>query len=163
MFDVIFSLFLTFVSLFGLSFATDTKLIDSSTINSQVLSVVDGDTIEVLYNGKREKVRYIGIDTPEPYRDGDPACYSHEATEKNKDLVAGKEVTLVSDIENKDRYGRLLRYVYVGETFVNAELVAEGFAKTLRIKPNTTHATDLKMLQEQAKSDGKGLWGECVK
>ena len=73
----------------------------------------------------------------------------------------GYSIRIINHIRPHDAICRPVHAV--PERIVNAELVAEGFAKTLRIKPNTTHATDLKMLQEQAKADGKGLWGECVK
>jgi micrococcal nuclease len=159
MIDVIFSLLLALSSFFGLIFPQETP---ATTTTATVVSVIDGDTIKVQIGGTEETVRYIGIDTPEPYRDGEPACYSHEATEENKKLVAGKEVTLRSDREDKDKYGRLLRYVYVGDTFVNAELVEDGFAKTLPIKPNTTHATEFLQLQNSAKEEGRGLWSECA-
>jgi micrococcal nuclease len=163
MFDLLFTLFLSLISIFGITFPnTDEGVIDSVSTTAQVLSVVDGDTIEVLYNGKKEKVRYIGVDTPEPYRDGKPACLSHEATEYNKELVEGKEVTLQTDREDRDQYGRLLRYVYVGETFVNKELIENGFAKTLRIKPNTTYADEFAKSQKEAKESGRGIWGTCT-
>jgi endonuclease YncB( thermonuclease family) len=128
---------------------------------AQVIGVIDGDTIEVMQNSEKFKVRYIGIDTPEPYRDGKPACYSHEATEANRNMVEGKQVRLVSDSEDTDKYGRLLRYVYVGDTFVNASLVQEGFAKTLSIQPNTTYKNELGEYQAQAQEEEKGMWGAC--
>lgn len=126
-----------------------------------VVSVTDGDTIKVRIGNKEETVRYIGIDTPEPYRDGDPACFSEEATIRNKELVEGKKVSLVSDSEDKDKYGRLLRYVYVGETFVNRELVKSGYAKTLRIKPNIEFSQEFSELQRTAQQEKRGMWGTC--
>ena len=128
---------------------------------AEVVGVIDGDTIDVRLNGEKVRVRYIGIDTPEPYRDGKPACYSHEATEVNKKMVEGKQVHLVADSEDKDKYGRLLRYVYVGDTFINRTLVQEGFAKILTIQPNTTHKNELAEFQSKAKEEGKGMWGAC--
>lgn len=128
---------------------------------AEVVGVIDGDTIDVRLNGEKVRVRYIGIDTPEPYRDGKPACFSHEATEANKKMVAGKQVHLVADSEDKDKYGRLLRYVYEGDTFVNGTLVQEGFAKTLTIQPNTTHKNEFAEYQAQAKKEEKGMWGVC--
>jgi micrococcal nuclease len=128
---------------------------------AQVVAVIDGDTIEVIQNGEKIKVRYIGIDTPEPYRDGKPACYSHEATEANKKMVEGKKVKMIADSEDKDKYGRLLRYVYADETFVNATLLQEGFAKTLTIQPNTTYKKEFAQFQVKAKEEAKGMWGGC--
>ena len=128
---------------------------------AQVVSVVDGDTIKVRIDGIEETVRYIGIDTPEPYRDGEPACYSQEATEQNRAYVADKEIRLVPDEENRDRFDRLLRYVYVDDVFVNQELIEQGFATTLSIRPNTQFASDLTNAQTTARAEGRGLWSAC--
>jgi micrococcal nuclease len=88
-----------------------------------LLRVIDGDTIDVEINGERQRVRYIGMNTPER----DEPCYD-EATDANIDLIAGKTVLLVKDTSETDRYGRLLRYVYAGDVFFNQALVAEGYA-----------------------------------
>jgi micrococcal nuclease len=127
-----------------------------------VVRVIDGDTIKVMIDGQEEAVRYIGIDTPEPYRDGQPACYSQAATARNTELVAGAQVALISDTEDRDKYDRLLRYVYVDEVFVNELLVAEGYATTLRIEPNTTEATTLQQAEDTARAQALGLWGACT-
>jgi micrococcal nuclease len=129
---------------------------------AQVLSVVDGDTIKVRVNGIEETVRYIGIDTPEPYRDGKPACYSGEASHRNAELVAGREVRLVPDAENRDRYERLLRYVYVDDVFVNEQLLEQGYATTLTIRPNTQFASTFATIEANAQAVGVGLWSACV-
>lgn len=132
------------------------------TTTAVVSKVIDGDTIDVVYNdGTTARVRYIGIDTPEPYRDGEPACYSAEATAANRTLVEDKKVTLVPDAEETDRFGRLLRYVYVEDTFVQAELVSGGYATTLTIPPNTHHADTLAALEDDAKTAARGLWALC--
>lgn len=124
--------------------------------------VVDGDTIEVELDGAVEDVRYIGIDTPETVKPGTPVqCYGPEASERNHELVDGRRVRLVFDRERRDVYGRLLAYVYVGDQFVNGELVAGGYARTLEIAPNTAHAGQLERLQERASAAGRGLWGAC--
>jgi micrococcal nuclease len=128
-----------------------------------VISVTDGDTITVDLNGVREKVRYIGIDTPEPYRDGEPACYSKEASARNAELVAGQQVELVADKEDRDRFDRLLRYVYIDEIFVNEVLVVEGYATTLKIKPNTQFAQIFSDAKNEARSNKVGLWEVCDK
>ena len=96
--------------------------------DATVLRVVDGDTIDIEINGERQRVRYIGMNTPER---GEP-CFD-EATQANVDLALGKAVHLVSDVSETDRYGRLLRYVYVGDVFVNLELVAQGYAEAVCI------------------------------
>jgi len=126
-----------------------------------VVRVIDGDTIAVTIDDQEETVRYIGIDTPEPYRDGQPACYSQEATSRNTELVGGAQVQLVSDNEDRDKYERLLRYVYVDESFVNELLVAEGYATTLRIEPNIAEAKTLQQAEDTARAQGLGLWGVC--
>ncbi len=127
-----------------------------------MLRVVDGDTIEVDYNGREEDVRYIGIDTPESVAPDRPVeCYGHRASDFNASLVDGETVRLVFDAELRDRYGRLLAYVYVGELFVNAELVERGFAQTLEIEPNTAKAGELSRLEVAASAQGRGLWGTC--
>ena len=99
----------------------------ASLTEATCIRVIDGDTIEVLIDGDKYKVRYIGMDTPEM---DDPRpdvrALAEEATLVNKNLVDGKVVELEKDVSETDRYGRLLRYVYVGDMFVNAELVALG-------------------------------------
>jgi micrococcal nuclease len=129
--------------------------------SAAVIRVVDGDTIKVQVDGREETVRYIGIDTPEPYRDGEPACYSQEATARNTELVAGTQVQLVSDTENRDKYDRLLRYVYVDEVFINELLIQEGYATTLQIKPNTAQASTLQSAEDLARDQNVGLWSAC--
>jgi micrococcal nuclease len=107
-----------------------------------VTYVADGDTIVVDLNGVEERVRYIGIDTPEV---GDPC--GDEATQANRLLVNGQMVRLEKDISERDRYGRLLRYVYVGDVFVNAELVKDGWAVAYRYEPDTSLAVYLESQQ----------------
>ncbi len=128
-------------------------VLSSCTVTSDkvvVTRVVDGDTIEI-WGGDR--VRYIGIDTPEI----DEPYYA-EATAKNKELVNGKEVRLVKDVSEKDQYGRLLRYIYVGDLFVNAELVRLGYARAKRYPPDTSYAELFSQLELEAKQAGRGLW-----
>jgi len=132
-----------------------------STTTAMVIRIVDGDTIKVQIDGQEETVRYIGIDTPELHRDGEAACYSQAATDRNTELVAGKQVQLVSDAEDRDKYDRLLRYVYVDELFVNQLLVQEGYATTLEIKPNTDQAPVLERAEDVAREQNLGLWSVC--
>jgi micrococcal nuclease len=126
-----------------------------------VVDVVDGDTIEVLVDGVEEDVRYIGVDTPEVDPSIGVECFGSQASEANRRLVAGERVRLVFDDERRDRYGRLLAYVYVGERFVNEELVRGGYATTLTIAPNTDFAGRFDRLEQSAGNAGRGLWGEC--
>jgi micrococcal nuclease len=139
-----------------------------TTETATVLAVIDGDTIVVRLAEQEETVRYIGIDTPEPRRAGDPECGSTEATNYNRDLVANKDVRLLSDQENRDRFGRLLRYVYVvdstgAERFVNAALVEAGVATPLTIAPNTKHEQLFADLAATAERDQVGNWLLCPK
>jgi micrococcal nuclease len=131
-------------------------------VDAEVLRAVDGDTIEVLLDGAEEDVRYIGVDTPESVAPGQPVeCYGEAASEFNADLVEGEDVTLVFDAELRDSYGRLLAYVYVGELLVNAELLEQGFARTLEIEPNTSKAPRFARLARRAGAAGLGLWDAC--
>jgi micrococcal nuclease len=128
----------------------------------QVTRVVDGDTVEVDYAGGTEDVRYIGIDTPESVKPDTPVqCYALAASHFNERLVEGRRVRLDFDAERRDDYGRLLAYVHLGDTFVNAELVRRGYARTLEIAPNTRFADLFDRLEQEAADAGRGLWGEC--
>jgi micrococcal nuclease len=125
----------------------------------RVERVVDGDTIEVRIDGRPERVRYIGIDTPESTARTE--CFGEAAAAANRRLVQGREVRLDYGAEPRDRYGRLLAYVYAGETFVNAELIRRGYAKPLEIAPNVEHAAQLRRLAGSARRGRVGLWSRC--
>jgi micrococcal nuclease len=127
-------------------------------LTGRVVRVVDGDTIRVrLASGRVERVRYIGIDTPEA-----GACFDPQAHAFNARLVAGRDVRLVRDADERDRYGRLLAYVYAGDTFVNAELLGRGYAEPLVVPPNVRHAGRFAALAAAARRAGRGLWGACA-
>ena len=130
---------------------------------AQVLRVVDGDTISVRVDGHTERVRYIGIDTPESVKRDTPVqCYAERAAAANAALVAGRQVRLVPDAEQRDKYGRLLAYVYRDDgSFVNAVLVRDGYARTLTIPPTVAHAGEFARLAQAARAAGRGLWGSC--
>jgi len=117
-----------------------------------VVSVIDGDTIE-LQGGRR--VRYLGIDTPEPGE-----YYAGQATARNIELVEGKTVELQSGKRDEDEYGRLLRYVYVDGIFVNAELVVQGYATAYIFDPDDRYSQVLVQLEQYAKMRQRGLWAE---
>jgi micrococcal nuclease len=132
------------------------------TAQAQVTRVIDGDTIEVRISGAEDEVRYIGIDTPETVKPDTPVqCFGPQSSSANHRLVDGRQVRLVFDRERRDVYGRLLAYVYVGDDFVNAQLVRGGYARTLTIPPNTAHAGLFHRLAEKAGRAGRGLWGVC--
>ena len=124
-----------------------------------VQRVVDGDTV-VLSTG--EWVRYIGMDTPELHHPKKPVqAYAREAKEFNRKLVEGKTVRLEFDVERHDKYGRTLAYVYLPDgTFVNAELVRQGYAHTLTIPPNVKFADLFVKFQREARENNRGLWGK---
>lgn len=129
-----------------------------------VTKVIDGDTIE-LEGG--EKVRYIGINTPESTIKHD--CFGEEASKKNKELLEGKRVRLESDITDRDKYGRLLRYVYVvdpehaeGFIFVNETLVRDGYASSYTYPPDVKHQDKFIVAQKEAREANRGLWGKCT-
>ena len=130
--------------------------------SAYVTRVVDGDTIEVQLEGREEDVRYIGVDTPETVKPGAPVdCFGPQASAFNHRLVERRRVRLVFDSERRDVYGRLLAYVYLGDRFVNAELVRRGLARTLTIAPNDRFAGRLKRLEIAAARAGRGLWSAC--
>jgi len=128
------------------------------------IEVTDGDTIKVEIDGETYKVRYIGIDTPELHHPTQPVEeYAQEAYEFNKSLVEGKKVRLVKDISEVDRYNRLLRYVYVGDLFVNAELVKQGYANASPYPPDVAYEDEFRELETQARNDLLGLWAPDLK
>jgi len=135
----------------------------AGSLHGQVVRVVDGDTIKVRLDGGRiERVRYIGIDTPESVKPGTPVqCFAKKASRFNASLVSGRQVTLKTDAEERDRYGRLLAYVFADGRFVNRELVARGYARTLTIPPNVAHADEFARLARRAREAGVGLWQAC--
>jgi endonuclease YncB( thermonuclease family) len=131
-----------------------------SNISATVVRVVDGDTVEVLINGLRYRVRYIGMDTPETVDPSKPVqCYGKEASEANRRLVEGRTVTLVKDVSEVDKYGRLLRYLYVGDLFINAELVKQGYARVATYPPDIRYASLFVSLEQEARAAARGLWG----
>lgn len=130
-----------------------------------VQRVVDGDTIEVLIGGTDETVRLLGIDTPESVDPRSPVeCFGREAAEHTAALLPeGTEVQLVRDVEARDRYDRLLAFVYRldDDTFVNLALVRDGYAAVLTYPPNVTHAEQLVAAAAEAREAGRGLWSAC--
>ncbi|MDO8582086.1 MAG: thermonuclease family protein [bacterium] len=126
-----------------------------------VTRVVDGDTIEIEGG---EKVRYIGVNTPESV---DPRravqCFGKEASAYNKKLILGKHVRLEPDVEDRDKYHRLLRYVWLGDTMVNEQLMQDGYAQVMTIPPNVKYADRFRVAQTQAREAKRGLWDKCKK
>ncbi len=127
----------------------------------RVVHVVDGDTIQLI-NG--EYVRYIGMDTPEEVDPRKPVqCFAKEAAAENTRLTDGQDVTIYKDVSDRDKYGRLIGFVYLSDgTFVNATLVKEGFAFAYPYKPDISKSAEFKAEQTAAKTAGLGLWSACV-
>ena len=131
----------------------------------KVISVIDGDTFVIEGN---QKVRYIGIDTPEIVKDTSgkktkEECFARESYEENKRLIEGKTVRLERDKSNTDKYGRLLRYVYLDDLFINEHLISQGFARIMAIKPDIRYYKSFKADEDRAKRDKLGLWDICFK
>ncbi|HWV83894.1 MAG TPA: thermonuclease family protein [Capillimicrobium sp.] len=133
-------------------------------VRAEVTRIVDGDTIHVDLDGTDETVRYIGVDTPESVKPGTPVeCFAKKASAYNARLVEGEDVKLRFDVERRDRYGRLLAYVYrAGDgLFVNARLIRDGYARTLTVPPNVRFADRFARLQREAREARRGLWRAC--
>ena len=143
-----------------------------SSLRAHVVRVYDGDTIK-LSNG--EKVRFIGIDAPELHdnpkllRDAKKSGMDIETIKRMgarsyeyaRGLLADRDVRLEFDTQPRDKYGRLLAYVYVDDgTFVNEEIIKNGYAYPMTIRPNTRHATEFRSLFEQAQENKLGLWSK---
>lgn len=132
--------------------------------NATLVKVVDGDTIDVRIDGTKERVRLIGIDTPETKKPNTPVqCYGPEASAFTTSLLpVGTDVYLERDVEARDKYDRLLAYVYLTDgTFVNLQIMREGYAHVLTIPPNVAHADEFVQAARDARAAGAGLWSRC--
>ena len=136
------------------------------TANATLIRVVDGDTIDATVDGRRERIRLIGIDTPETKKEHTPVqCYGPEASAFTASLLPrGTALYLERDIVGRDDYGRLLAYVYrlPDRVFVNAELVRQGYARLLTYPPNVAHVHDFVGAADEAERAGRGLWAACT-
>lgn len=130
-----------------------------------VVKVIDGDTIDISMNGKTQRVRLIGIDTPETVDAGSPIeCFGLEASNKAKELMNGKQVRLEADSsqDNLDKYNRLLRYVFVGDLNVNLEMVRLGFAEEYTYSKPYKYQTQFKKVEVEAIAAKRGMWADEV-
>jgi micrococcal nuclease len=131
-------------------------------VRAKVQRVSDGDTFIATVKGRRERVRVIGVDTPEsvdPNRPDEP--YGQEASDFAEHYLDGETVRLAGDAEPRDRFGRMLAYVWLEDgTFWNALLVAEGYAQQLTIPPNVTYADLFRRLAGEARQRDRGLWAQ---
>jgi micrococcal nuclease len=126
----------------------------------KVARIIDGDTL-VLING--EELRYIGIDTPEEFDPRKPVqCFAVEAAERNRQLVEGKTITFYKDVNKYDKYGRWLGYIYLEDgTFLNAQLVSEGFAFAYPYPPDVSQSELIAAAERHARQNNLGLWAGC--
>jgi micrococcal nuclease len=137
---------------------------DGPTEEATLVRVVDGDTIRVIVGGVEERVRYIGMDTPElnTTSKATPEPYAQAATEANARLLVGGRLVLEKDVSERDRYGRLLRDVWIERDgawmLVNLELVAEGYAQVATYPPDVKYVDELLAAQRSARAAGVGLW-----
>ena len=149
------------ISLAGWRLGTSRSGGDSPTV--RVVAVVDGDTIDVAWDGRRERVRLLGVDTPETVDERRPVgCYGPEAAAFTSRRLQGRTVRLEFDRQRRDRFGRLLAYVDVDGRRFNDELLAGGYARLLVIPPNGRHARAMLDQELGARSAGRGLWGACA-
>lgn len=163
---IIFILSIIFFSTRGLApvkeIQTPTPSLASQVAKPQkahVARVIDGDTIEI-EGGK--KIRYIGIDTPETkHPQKGMECYGEEAYLKNKELVEGRDIEIEKDVSETDKFGRLLRYIYVDNIFVNEYLVKEGFASVSTFPPDIKYVDLFLKAQTEAREKNLGLWNKC--
>lgn len=131
----------------------------------EVVRIVDGDTVIVNINGKDEKLRMIGVDTPESVHNDleKNVPYGKVSFDYTKDMLEGREVWLEMDVEERDRYGRLLAYVYLDGEMFNRMLLEEGHATIITVPPNVKYAEEFEAIQEEARREGRGLWKEAWK
>lgn len=131
----------------------------STTSTKKVVRVIDGDTFEIEGG---IKVRLIGMDTPEMKNKNNKIdCFAQEAKDKLTSMISGKDVTLVKDISETDRYGRLLRYVYLGDEMVNDTLVKEGYAIIATFPPDVKYESEFLASEKKARESNLGLWSAC--
>ena len=129
--------------------------------DATVVRVIDGDTVEVRIGLGRARIRLVSVDTPEVR---DPVeCFGEEASNRTKELLhPGTKVRLERDVTDRDRFGRLLRYVFLPDgRLLSAVLVAEGYAEVVFYPPDRRHLEDLMEAEQIAREDGRGLWGVC--
>ncbi len=133
--------------------------------NAVIDDVIDGDTVDVIINGRTERIRLIGIDTPETKKRNSPIeCFGPEASAYTELLLpVGTPVYIERDIVNRDDYGRLLGYVYRADDgiFVNYELMRQGFAQPMSIPPNEAFAELFADAARAAEADNAGIWAAC--
>jgi endonuclease YncB( thermonuclease family) len=134
--------------------------VNPSQATYKIVRIVDGDTLIIDYNGVEERVRLIGVDTPESVHPDATknSEFGKIASDFSKKYLDGKEVSLELDVQERDKYGRILAYVYVGGQMYNKILLQEGMAKVATYPPNVRYVDDFKALEKTAREGNKGLW-----
>lgn len=129
-----------------------------------VVEIVDGDTIKIDYHGKIEKLRMIGIDTPESVHPNKKKNTRQGKTASNftKQELLNKKIEVEFDVQKRDKYGRLLGYVYVDGKMYNKTLLEEGYARLATYPPNVRYVDDFKEIQKQAQQNKKGFWNDTL-
>ena len=139
--------------------ATVTNVVDGDTIDVEITARTDGPGAGEADIGTEYRVRLIGIDTPESVKPGTPVeCFGKEASAAAAALLEGADVRLVKDVEETDRYDRLLRYVYIEAEMANARLVVNGYASAYTYPPNVRHSDLFVDLERDARENDRGLW-----
>lgn len=130
----------------------------------EVLRVIDGDTIQIEYNGAKERVRLIGIDTPESVHPDETKNNENGklASEYTKSLLEGKKISLEFDAGERDKYGRLLAYVYLDGEMINKKLLADGYAQLETVPPNVKYVKEFTEILKEAKKAKRGLWKDNI-
>ena len=143
-------------------------VIDSNSLVAvEVVEVFDGDTVEVEFaDGRKAKVRYLGVDTPETVAPNRPVgCYGYQASDRNKKLVDKKQIYLQKDTSDTDKYDRLLRYVYLkqdnGWVLLSDYLIRYGFGTVLSLPPDNKLTSQLLQAENEARTLERGLWKKC--
>ncbi len=138
---------------------------DQSGFVVTILKVVDGDTVDIDINGRTERVRLIGVNTPETKHPTKPIeCFGPEASAYMTELLPkGTTVRIERDVEARDRYGRMLLYLYrdSDNLFINLDLVSRGYGTPMSIEPNTFHRNDFVRAAALAEVSNVGLWKAC--
>lgn len=131
----------------------------------KVVRVVDGDTFIINYNGKEERVRLIGVDTPESVHPNEEknTAFGKKVSSFSKEKLTNKEVQIEFDVSQRDKYGRLLCYVYVDNQMYNKLLLQEGLARVATYPPNVKYVDDFTKIQKQARENKKGMWQDGFK
>ena len=143
----------------GYEEATVVRVVDGDTIVVTVSARTDGPGAGSAPFGEEQRVRLIGIDTPESVKpDSTVECFGREASSAAKALLEGQSVRLVRDVEEADQYDRLLRYVYLGDEMANARLVVNGYAKAYTYPPSVRHSELFVQLEREARKGDRGLW-----